>query len=66
MTAGIVADNYKIEKFKKELNEQGFTNYTVSDFALNTSTIKVEVTEKQLPEIKKLCAKVELYFKRRN
>jgi len=64
--AGIIADNYKIEKFKKELTSHGFTDFEVLPFTPETSTIRVNTTEDRLPELEKICQQVELYFKRRN
>jgi|AntRauTorckE6833_2_1112554.scaffolds.fasta_scaffold01397_7 hypothetical protein len=66
MKAGIAVDNYKINKFKKELNKNGFTDYEVFPFTKDTSTIKVEVEKENLAEIKKLCIEIELHFKRSN
>lgn len=64
--AGIVADNYKLEKFKKELTKKGFTDFEVFPFTKDTSTIQVNIPEDKIMEIKKICQFVELYFKRSN
>lgn len=64
--AGIVADNYKLEKFKKDLTEKGFTDFEVVPFKDNCSTIKVNIEDNQVNEIKKICQLVELHFKRSN
>ena len=68
MKAGIVADNYKIERFKKELTKNGFTDFSVVPFINNTSSIQVIIPDdgKKLPEIKKICKEVELFFKHGN
>jgi hypothetical protein len=47
-TVGIVADNYKVEKFKKELALNGFSEFTVEPFTDATSTIKVIIPESKL------------------
>ena len=65
-TAGIVADNYKLEKFKKELTAKGFTDFEIVPFTKDTSTIKVKFEEKQVNDINKICQLVDLYFKRSN
>jgi len=65
-TAGIVADNYKLEKFKKELTSKGFTDFKIVPFTNDTSTIKVQFEPSQLNEINKICQLVELHFKRSN
>jgi hypothetical protein len=66
MKTGIVADNYKIERFKKELNSKGFTNYEVMPFCLGVSQIHVEIKKEHLNDIKKICQRVELHFKHGN
>lgn len=64
--AGIVADNYKLEKFKKELTSKGFTDFNVSPLTEDTSTIQVNIEDNKLMEIKRICQNVELYFKHSN
>lgn len=64
--AGIVADNYKLDKFKKELTAHGFTDYEIHPFTPDTSSIVVNIPEDKLPEVEKICKNVELFFKRRN
>jgi hypothetical protein len=64
--AGIVCDDYKLEKFKKELTAKGFTDFKIFAFTPGTSTIQVNVKDDEVIEIKKICELVELYFKRRN
>ena len=64
--AGIVADNYKLEKFKKELTAKGFTNFEISPFTENTSTIQIVVSDDKLKEIQNICHLVEMHFKRSN
>jgi uncharacterized protein YaaQ len=68
-TSGIVADNYKVDRFKKELNEAGFNNYTVhvnGGILAGTTTIKVRHADSQLQDVHKICQMVELHFKQRN
>jgi len=66
-TAGIVADNFKLDTFKKELTAKGFT-FTVHPFTTDgVSQIHVTVkTSADVMKIKQICEKVELLFKRRN
>lgn len=64
--AGIVCDNYKLEKFKEELNNEGFTDFEVKSLKGDASVIKVKTTPKRYHEIYKLCKQVELWFKTRN
>ena len=67
---GIVADNYKVNKFKKELEANGFKDYDIHPFTNQTQTIKVHVADDDFREavkkIKKLCMRVELHFKHSN
>jgi len=71
---GIVANNYKVERFKKKLAEAGFTDieYTPITLAGNdqNTAIKVNVEDadfhKATKEITKICQLVELHFKRSN
>ena len=65
-TVGIVADNYKLEKFKKELTSKGFTDFTIKPYALETSLIQIKVLESKINDVKNICTFVELYFKRSN
>lgn len=63
---GIVVDNYKLDRFRKALNDKGFTDYDIMPFTANTSTIRVNVEAKKVSEIYKICQLVELHFKRSN
>jgi hypothetical protein len=66
MKVGIVADNYKLEEFYKELKKKGFTNYETFPFNEESTLIKVEVESSQQKEVEKICKRVELHFKRSN
>ena len=62
---GIVCDNYKVTKFKEELDSKGFT-YTVIPSAKlieDTSSIIIQTEEENIPKIKTICEEVELHFK---
>lgn len=65
-TAGIVADNYKVDKFKEELIKNGYNNFKVTPFTKDTTTIKVTVEDDKVKEIYKICQLVEMHFKRSN
>lgn len=60
--AGIAADNYKIEKFKEELNKAGFTDYEVKPLTKAVQVIYVNTSEDKLKKLKKLCEDVEAHF----
>jgi nitrogen regulatory protein PII len=63
---GIVADNYKVDRFKKELTKGGFTDFDTSPFTADSTTIQVRVSEEKIKEVYKICQKVEMHFKRSN
>lgn len=65
-TAGIVADNYKLDKFKKELTKSGFTDFEIVPFSKDVSTIRVKFEPSQVHDISKICQLVELHFKHSN
>lgn len=60
---GIVTDNYKVEKFKKELTKAGFTNFEVNPFKPGYSVIYVWMLTEEKKELAKVCKTVELHFK---
>lgn len=67
----IVADNYKLDKFKKELTAKGFVDFEIIAFTKGTemgetSTITVNVADNKVQEVAKICQLVELHFKRGN
>lgn len=64
--AGIVCDNYKVDKFLAELEKGGFTDYLSAPFSDTTTAITVIVPEESLPDIKRICGNVELHFKHSN
>lgn len=64
-TVGIVVDNYKIEKFKRELKAKDF-NFEVVTLNPLKSNIKVMTEETRISEIRNICTACELYFKRSN
>lgn len=63
---GIVADNYKIDKFKQELTAKGFTDFDVSTYSPISQLIRVNVASTDVIEVKRICERVELHFKRSN
>jgi len=65
-TIGIVADNYKVERFKNELKKAGYDDFSLSPFTSESTTIKVKVSEDKMFDIKRICESVELHFKRSN
>lgn len=63
---GIVADNFKLERFKKELIKNGFPDFTITPFTKATSTITIMVHNDKVREVHKICVQVETHFKRSN
>jgi len=66
----IVCDDYKLNKFKKELKEAGFKNVTIQPNTkgklTGTTTIQVKTDESNLQKVHAICINVEAYFKRQN
>jgi hypothetical protein len=65
-TTGILADNYKLEKFKKELTSQGITDFKITPFQKGVSLIQVKISDDQVILFAKICQYVDLYYKRLN
>jgi hypothetical protein len=65
MKIGIAADNYKVGKFKEELDALDY-KYEVAPLSRAESIISVEGQEKDKDVIHALCIAVESHFKRRN
>lgn len=63
---GIVVDNYKLKKFKSELTDKGYKDFTTAKFTKDTTSIMVEVEDDKVNDVKKLCQRLELHFKRSN
>lgn len=63
---GIVADNFKVEKFKKELLKEGFSEISTAPFMSDTTTITIKTTLDKVEQIYKICKRVELHFKHGN
>lgn len=63
---GIVVDNYKLKKFKSELTDKGYTDFTISKFTKDTTSIMVQVEDDKVDDIARLCKRLELHFKRSN
>ena len=63
--ANILADNYKVEMFKKELTKSNF-DFDVKPFASvkDVSSIKVKFDVERFDELKKLIMFVETHFKK--
>lgn len=63
ITAGIVTDNYKVDKFKEELDSAGF-KYTIhTGITQDTTLVKVEIeSPKVAPQIGKICDIVNEHF----
>ena len=67
-TAAVVCDNYKVEKFKAELIENGFADfevyiYTSGGLKGNTNIIKVKFDEKDLKKLISIVHKINESFK---
>lgn len=63
---GIVADNWKVDNFKDNLTQNGFTDFEVFPFTRDTSTIKVKAKECEITKLGQLIRLVEMNLKRSN
>jgi hypothetical protein len=61
---GIMCDNYKVKKFKSELDKAGFTYDVVPSGPI--TLIKVNGDPSKQPKINAICINVEAYFNRKN
>ncbi len=66
MKVGIVCDDDKVEKYKKELTANDFTDFTITPFKYESSTIAVNTSPHRIKELHKLCKKVEFEIKNSN
>jgi hypothetical protein len=66
MKAGVVADNYKVPLFEKELTAAGFA-FTKMPYNADNTLLQVEFEKnEQLPKIHEICRKVERSARSRN
>lgn len=59
---GIHVDNYKVEKFKEELNKQGFTDFECKPYTKSTTVIFVQTTLDKVKDVQKLCEDLQNQF----
>lgn len=62
---GIVADNYKVDKFTEELTRAGYA-FETFPFAGGTTLLKVRVAPQQVDNVRRLCQTIEIHFKQSN
>lgn len=63
---GIVADDHKVEKFKKELKAGGFKKVNVKPLSSGISTITIKAEDTDQDTIHAICIKVEAFYNRSN
>ncbi len=64
MKIGIVVDNYKVERFKRVLTENGF-KFTVSPgVTRSTSSIMIEGTASDAERINVICKQIQSYYQK--
>lgn len=67
--AGVVCDNFKVQRFEKEITKSGFliTKVTPMSGKLEgTTTISVEYTAKTFARLQSVIKKIEFSFKNSN
>ena len=60
---GISCEHYKVEKFKQELTDNGFTDFKVTS-GLKLCVITINAPEASISEIQNICQGVVDYFHR--
>jgi len=63
---GIVVDDHKIDKFKKELEAIAIDSIETTKFSKNCTLILINVFESQIVEVCRVCTKLEIDIKRSN
>lgn len=64
---GVVVDNYKVARVKKELEKANFSDYTVvGNLTPDTTVITINVEDNQVNKIGAIVSVVEAHFKRSN
>lgn len=73
MKIGIACDNYKLRKFRRALDNAGYTNReyrSLDDLGLPGVTMIMIITDQDravwFPKIRKVCQKLEIDFKHSN
>lgn len=64
--AGIVIDDYKVNKCESLLRKEGFTDFTKMPFTKGVTSIFVWVTADKVNKIQTIVGLVETHFKRSN
>ena len=57
----IVVDDYKLPMFKEELKAKGYA-YQTHSFTQDTTSLKISVTESEVPIVHDLCKKIQKHF----
>lgn len=65
MKAAIVADNYKVKRFEKELTKAGFDDVEKKAFTETTTTLTINAPCHRKKDLEKLCKKIENHFRNR-
>lgn len=66
MTAALVCDNYKVEKFRKGLEEGGFI-VTSEPYINNVTTMMIEYLDDiELKKVSKIIYAIDIEFERSN
>jgi len=63
---GIVCDNYKVPKFREELNKAGFNDIAESSVTMHSKLLKIQTPADRIPDVKRICQLLELHFKHSN
>lgn len=55
---GIICDDYKVPRFKKELKARGYEFSIKAGPTYDTKMVKVKAAESEIPELDHLCRKI--------
>ncbi len=65
-TAGITADDYKVDRFEKKLTKAGFKVLDKTPYKHNVTIIRVQFKESELDKLTRTIQEIQMYFKRGN
>lgn len=66
MKVGIIADNYKVDKFKSELKAIGIEDVTIRPLDTGITSIIIKTKNNRASEIGDIIRKIDFHFKRAN
>lgn len=62
----LACERFKLERFKKELADLGYTDLEIHEFGIDLCAIKFSAPWDRLREIERMCTRVQLHFNQGN